>query len=101
MKTAAHPLPHEPEWAAAIQKEVSHMTHHAFITLVTDEPPRVLRVGLGDIPVIKFGHTTGVFDVQLPKSMTPEQEAAWLLGFAKELTDLAADIQSKTATVPA
>jgi hypothetical protein len=39
--------------------------------------------------------------VQLPNSMTAEQKVAWLLGFAKDLTDLAAAIQSKTATVTA
>jgi hypothetical protein len=64
-----------------------------FTTLVTDEPPRVkLESALGQIP-------TGTFDVQLPNSMTPEAKAAWCLGFAGQLTDLAARIQA--ATVPA
>jgi hypothetical protein len=72
-----------------------------FTTLVTDEPPRVkLEGALGQIPLIKFGNsTTGTFDVQLPNSMTPEAKAAWCLGFAGQLTDLAARIQA--ATVPA
>jgi hypothetical protein len=83
------------------------MTHYAFITLVTDEPPRVKlggRTGVSIAPLIKFGPAsaaTGTFDVQLPNSMTPDAKAAWCIGFAKDLTDLAADIQSKAATVTA
>src|SRR4051794_10960780 len=96
MKTAAHPLPHEPEWAAAIQKEVSPM-NTSFVTIVTDEPPRASLSGTDDdIPVVRFGHG---FDVQLPNAMSPEDKAAWCRAFAGQLAHLATRIEHQAATV--
>lgn len=99
MKTAAHPLPHEPEWAAAIQKEVSPM-NHITASLVTSEQPTVHLDDEG-IEAIRFGADAARFTVLLPLHMSAADRASWCREFAAQLTDLATRIEHQNATVTA